>query len=40
MGLQEEMKHLPKVQDPDDLLIEEGKITSEKLTEKIFGVNL
>lgn len=31
MGLQEEMKHLPKVQDPDDLLIEEGKITSEKL---------
>ena len=31
MNLQEEMKHLPKVQDPEDLLIEEGTITSEKL---------
>lgn len=31
MNLQDEMKHLPKIQDPEDLLIEEGTITSEKL---------
>lgn len=31
MNLQDEMKHLPKIQDPEDLLMEEGTITSEKL---------
>lgn len=31
MGLQDEMKNLPEAQDPNDLLIEEGTITSEKL---------
>ena len=31
MGLQDEMKNLPEAQDPDDLLIEEGTITPEKL---------
>ena len=31
MNLQDEMKHLPKIQDQEDLLIEEGTITSEKL---------
>lgn len=31
MGLNEEMKQLPDPQDPNDLLIEEGKVTSEKL---------
>lgn len=31
MGLKEEMKYLPAEQDPNDLLIEDGKITPEKL---------
>ena len=31
MGLQDEMKNLPEAQDPDDLLMEEGTITPEKL---------
>lgn len=31
MGLKEEMKNLPAEQDPNDLLIENGKITPEKL---------
>ncbi len=31
MGLKDEMKMLPNLQDPSDLVIEEGKITSEKL---------
>lgn len=31
MGLKEELKHLPESQDPNDLLLEESTITSEKL---------
>lgn len=31
MGIKEEMKYLPAEQDPNDLLIEDGKITPEKL---------